>query len=248
MAWVHGASADDSCGSGVGGGGRHIYWLNGMAGTGKSTIARTIARRCSDAGRLGASFFLLHGGRELETARTFITSIAVQLAQRAPALRKNICRTLCCAHGDIAEQMLSDQWRQLVLRLCARLATASAKTVSGSRLLSQIMPLVVVVNALNECTDATEVEFVLQLLSEPSALAVAQLLIFLTSRPELVICHRLLSLTERECWRLILHRIDPSVVDSDIALFFQHSLSIVKGERALPSAWPGYERLHQLVQ
>lgn len=36
-----------------------MFWLNGMAGTGKSTIARTIARKLHDQGRLGASFFSL---------------------------------------------------------------------------------------------------------------------------------------------------------------------------------------------
>ena len=36
-----------------------IFWLNGMAGTGKSTIARTVAREICSQGRLGASFFFL---------------------------------------------------------------------------------------------------------------------------------------------------------------------------------------------
>lgn len=31
---------------------RHIFWFNGMAGTGKSTIARTIAQTLKDNGRL----------------------------------------------------------------------------------------------------------------------------------------------------------------------------------------------------
>jgi pantothenate kinase-related protein Tda10 len=35
-----------------------IFWLNGMAGTGKSTIARTVAQTFHDQGRLGASFFV----------------------------------------------------------------------------------------------------------------------------------------------------------------------------------------------
>src|SRR5579859_4063060 len=34
-----------------------IFWLNGMAGTGKSTIARTVARTCDSRKQLGASFF-----------------------------------------------------------------------------------------------------------------------------------------------------------------------------------------------
>jgi hypothetical protein len=37
-------------------------WLNGLAGTGKSTIARTVARRYFEQKRLGASFFFSRGG------------------------------------------------------------------------------------------------------------------------------------------------------------------------------------------
>jgi len=34
-----------------------IFWLNGMAGTGKSTISRTIAQELAEKKRLAASFF-----------------------------------------------------------------------------------------------------------------------------------------------------------------------------------------------
>ena len=34
-----------------------IFWLDGLAGTGKSAIARTVAERCDAVGDLGASFF-----------------------------------------------------------------------------------------------------------------------------------------------------------------------------------------------
>ncbi|BAE55954.1 unnamed protein product [Aspergillus oryzae RIB40] len=37
--------------------GECIFWLNGMAGTGKSTIARTVAQSLREKGLLGASFF-----------------------------------------------------------------------------------------------------------------------------------------------------------------------------------------------
>src|ERR1700742_1938279 len=37
--------------------GKSIFWLNGMAGTGKSTVSRTIARSLKKKGQLGASFF-----------------------------------------------------------------------------------------------------------------------------------------------------------------------------------------------
>ena len=37
--------------------GQCVFWLNGLAGTGKSTIAQTFAEMAFAEGRLGASFF-----------------------------------------------------------------------------------------------------------------------------------------------------------------------------------------------
>src|SRR5262245_1192451 len=44
--------------------GKPIFWLSGMAGTGKSTIARTIAQLFTDQHQLGASFFFKRGEGE----------------------------------------------------------------------------------------------------------------------------------------------------------------------------------------
>jgi hypothetical protein len=65
-----------------------IFWLNGLAGTGKSTIARTVARRYFEQKRLGVSFFFSRGGGDVGHAAKFFTSIAVQLAYNAPSLRR----------------------------------------------------------------------------------------------------------------------------------------------------------------
>ena len=61
MEW--GTSRRDKC----------IFWLNGMAGTGRSTIARTVARAFYDQGRLGASFFFSRGRRDLVEADNFFS-------------------------------------------------------------------------------------------------------------------------------------------------------------------------------
>ncbi len=71
-----------------------------MAGTDKSTIA---ARRLLDEGRLGASFLVLRGGGELETARKRATTIAVQPAQNSAALQQHICAAVA-AHPTIAQE------------------------------------------------------------------------------------------------------------------------------------------------
>jgi hypothetical protein len=69
---------------------RCIFWLNGLAGTGKSTIARTVARRYVELERLGASFFFSKGGGDVNHAGKFFTSLAMQLASNVPPLQQHI--------------------------------------------------------------------------------------------------------------------------------------------------------------
>src|SRR5947209_8791466 len=82
---------------------RCIFWLNGMAGTGKSTIARTIAREYYNQKRLGASFFFSRGTEDRSHAGKFPTTIAVQLAQVSSSLKECIC-TAAAKQNDIANQ------------------------------------------------------------------------------------------------------------------------------------------------
>jgi hypothetical protein len=217
---------------------KRIYWLNGMAGTGKSTIARTVARRCHDEGRLGASFFFSRGGGELETARMFVTSIAAQLASKPGLLRKHICDAVA-AHPKIATKSLSDQWKELVLRPLSRLDAAAGEPP---------LPLVVIIDALDECSDEREIEFVLRLLSETSGLGVLRLRIFLTSRPEILIREGIQDIPEAQRQHLILHRIDQEVVDHDIRVFLEQRLGKIIRRRPSRSAGPSGDTLQQLVE
>jgi hypothetical protein len=87
--------------------------LNGLAGTGKSTVSRTITSRYNEQRRLRASFFS-KGGGDVSHAGKFFTSLAVQLAFNVPSLRQYICEAIT-KRSDIASLSLSEQWRQLVL-------------------------------------------------------------------------------------------------------------------------------------
>src|SRR5438477_1558060 len=66
--------------------GKCIFWLNGMAGTGKSTISRTVAQSFADEGLLGASFFFKRGEGDRGNATRFFTTITAQLVAKVPAL------------------------------------------------------------------------------------------------------------------------------------------------------------------
>ncbi|KAJ2901564.1 hypothetical protein MKZ38_001697 [Zalerion maritima] len=67
-----------------------IFWLSGMAGTGKSTISRTVARAFSGKQRLGGSFFFKRGDGDRGKAAKFFTTIAAQLVLDDPALAVQI--------------------------------------------------------------------------------------------------------------------------------------------------------------
>jgi hypothetical protein len=66
--------------------GKCIFWFNGMAGTGKSTISRTVAQSFADDGKLGASFFFKRGEGERGNASRFFTTIAAQLVRTVSAI------------------------------------------------------------------------------------------------------------------------------------------------------------------
>jgi len=53
--------------------GKRIFWLCGKAGTGKSTIARTVAKKLDDDSLLGASFFFQKGPCRPKSCETFVS-------------------------------------------------------------------------------------------------------------------------------------------------------------------------------
>ncbi len=244
MAWVRGGGSSGESQSASAGVGPHIYWLDGMAGTGKSTIARTVARRCADEGRLGASFFLARGGGELASPRKLVMSIAVQLAQHSPALRQHICDAVA-AQPTIASKTLHDQWKQLVLRPLQKLNSAADDERQPA---ADAASLVVVIDALDECSDEREIGFVLRLLSETPGFALVQLKIFLTSRPLVSIREGMCDIPLEQQQHFILHHIEEAVVNSDIRVYFEHSLGRFTRKRQLPTEEDERDVLRELVE
>ena len=224
MAWADGH--DERC----------IFWLNGMAGTGKSTVARTVARAYYEQERLGASFFFSRGGGDVSHAGKFFTSIAVQLANKSPPLRRYICEAIA-AHSDIASQAFRDQWIQLILRPLSKLAADSLQP-----------SLILVVDALDECEGENDIRKILQLLAEARALKTVRLRIFITSRPEIPIRHGFYDIPEAEHQDFVLHNISPSIIEHDISIFLKSELEAIRREHALPSDWPGEHIIERFVQ
>ncbi|KAI5856232.1 WD40-repeat-containing domain protein [Tricharina praecox] len=208
-----------------------IFWLNGMAGTGKSTIARTVAGKWASERRLGASFFFSRGEGYLARASRFFTTIAYQLARSglAPAVREAIC-----AYPDIPRKNMSEQWKHLILEPLSQP--------------SQMQSLILVIDALDECDDEADVEQILGLLSQAKSLTPVRLRIFVTSRPETPVRYGFQDIQEATRQEFVLHNVANAIIDQDIYVFLLHELSRIQKRRRLSNEWPDREKLHRLVQ
>jgi len=215
---------------------RCIFWLNGLAGTGKSTIARTVAREYFEKGRLGASFFFSRGGGDVDHAGKFFTSIALQLAHNVPPLQRYISEAVV-ERSDIASLSLQDQWRRLVLRPLLKLDCKSCP-----------FSYILIVDALDECDDDNNIRAILRLLAEAQSLETVRLRIFMTSRPEIPIRHGIYQLPEAEHHDFVLHNISPSIIDHDISIFLEYNLRLIGQERCLDPGWPGQQVIKCLTQ
>jgi len=145
-----------------------IFWLNGMAGTGKSTISCTIARELAEKKRLAASFFFTRGRKDVSHSGMFFTTIAAQLAISLPVLRASISDAID-NNAHIFEQGPREQWNQLILNPLKSSPTQSIQ-------------LVVVIDALDECDSMQDIQLILQLLEEAKDLATVRIKIFVTIR------------------------------------------------------------------
>jgi hypothetical protein len=213
-----------------------IFWLNGLAGTGKSTISQTVASKYSKEGTLGASFFFSKDGGDVRHAGKFVTSIAVQLANNIPALKRSICDAIT-EHSDISSRSLRDQWHRLVLGPLSKLNGNDGH-----------FSCILVIDALDECEDENDIRIILKLLAETQPVETVQLRAFLTSRPEIPIRNSFKQIPIAQHKGCILHDISRSTVDHDIRILLQNDLRIIGEEQFLDLDWPGEHIIKRLVQ
>ncbi|KAF8430237.1 hypothetical protein EV426DRAFT_708390 [Tirmania nivea] len=210
-----------------------IFWLNGIAGTGKSTISRTVATELASKERLAASFFFSRGRGDISHAGKLITTIAAQLAHSLPILRSSISDAIN-KNLDIFQQGLRQQWKHLILD---PLRNAPAQSIQ----------LVVVIDALDECDSMNDIQLILQLFAEAKDLQTIRLRIFVTSRPETPILLGFRKLPGGVYQNFILHEIPLCIVNDDISTFFQQKLAQVKKEHKLKTPWPDEQTIQLLV-
>jgi hypothetical protein len=220
-----------------------IFWLNGMAGTGKSTISRTVAQNFADNGDLGASFFFKRGEGDRGHAGLLIATIATQLVQKLPSLAPHVQNAIEADPG-ISRKALKQQFETLVLQPLRKIRTDPQKS---SR-------IVIVIDALDECDREEDVKIIIRLFSQVKHITSVQLKFYLTSRPELPIRLGFEDISGKYKG-LALHQIPEPVVKDDISVFLEHELAMIRDDynksvpqnRQLPADWPGQSNVQSLV-
>ena len=214
-----------------------ILWLNGLAGTGKSTLAQTIARRCKKEDRLGASFFCARFGGRSDVKLIFPT-IAHQLASLSEEFRGALV-SAAQKNPDIHLHRPADQLETLIVEPLKRAAAAGAP----------IRDKVVIIDALDECRDSAPVSVILTALSQHIE-SLEGLQIVVTSRPEDHINQGFLRGVLRDkAHSFRLNDLPPEVVHADIKAYLEYQLRGLASRNPLlqdSPDWPGDEIIERI--
>ncbi|CCO36997.1 hypothetical protein BN14_11147 [Rhizoctonia solani AG-1 IB] len=188
----------------------NIYWMNGMAGTGKTTIAYTFSESLKARKTLGASFFCSRASGECRDVGRIIPAIAYQLARYSRPFQVTLTHILG-NDPDIGTQTITHQFERLIKE---PLASVKNAIPTG---------LVIVIDALDECSNTEGVGMMLDMLFRMATSL--PLKFFVTSRPEPSVHSRVLAQPDQTRQLFILHEIESSLVRADIEVYLREELS-----------------------
>ncbi|KAF7970337.1 hypothetical protein HWV62_24368 [Athelia sp. TMB] len=210
---------------------QNVLWLHGAAGLGKSTIATTIADHFGGLHRQGA-FLLFDRNTPFESApERVMSTLAFQLAQNNAAIRLAVSVAIRDRPGLVSD-LVEAQFKSLLLDPLF----IAAEHIEG--------PIIIVMDALDECGDVSSRRPLLELLSNDFSLLPPQFRILITSRPEHDIKCALAS-------RSHIHTIDLSTAsDADMQIYMRHGMRRIYENRRimdeLPEGW-GDAEIERLV-
>ncbi|EKM61838.1 uncharacterized protein PHACADRAFT_135777 [Phanerochaete carnosa HHB-10118-sp] len=207
-----------------------ILFLNSPAGTGKTTIAYTVAERCRAEGVLGASFFCSRLDTDCSRPSMIFTTIAYQLGLFCKPYKDRVAEIL---QKDplLVYSGVSHQFRELIMHPLAQLC-------------DNFPPCVVVIDALDQCPDHHAASEVVSALLKHGR-DLYRLRFFVTSCPE----HHIITSFDTPGYcnavgQPLVHKIglEPESVTADIERY----LTVVLSD--IPECWPGKASVVMLTQ
>ncbi|KAG8740896.1 hypothetical protein FRC10_003784 [Ceratobasidium sp. 414] len=189
--------------------GAKVYWMNGMAGTGKTTIASTLCSELETAHQLAASFFCSRELPDCRDATRIVPTISYQLARFSLPFQSALCETLA-NNPDASTRSIGVQFEKLIKEPLLRVK----ETIPDG--------VVVVIDALDECSDGVSAQLFLDALYRfTEGLSIR---FFVTCRPAQSFSKKLLSWNQTSRTLFHLHDIEQSVVRGDIEIYLRAEL------------------------
>lgn len=220
--------------------GKSIFWLKGMAGTGKSTISRTVAESFHEEGKLGASFFFKRGEADRNSVAMLFTTICAQLLVKIPSLIAHVEMAIN-SDPNLSDKSMGEQFEKFIYLPLSQIR----------RHLPQAPKLIIVIDALDEC--AQDGDTLLRLLSQTWNKWSPSLQIFITSRPEQQIRSGFADVPGNIRENIELHKIPQPIIKQDITTFLKYRFAQIqekytKDGWSLPFNWPGQDTMSVLVE
>ncbi|KAE9386283.1 hypothetical protein BT96DRAFT_981789 [Gymnopus androsaceus JB14] len=181
------------------------YWMSGMAGTGKSTIAMSICKALEEKQLLAGTFFCSRQIPECNDYRLIIPTLAYQLARFSRTFAKFLGKVLD-ENPDLPSKKPDILIKELLIE--------PWKAVTKSGKMGAHMP-VIVIDALDECENVLSA--LKPLISAIQKRQMPGLKFFLTSRPEI-------QQTNSQIQEFILHNVEDSLVQKDIYTYLESEL------------------------
>lgn len=212
-----------------------LLWLHGPAGSGKSSIAASLADHLHHRKHLAASFFCKQNSSvpSLSDPCCVMSSLIHQFAMFCKPFGKLVVQALQ-NDRDLANAPVDLQFDDLLVKPLQQL--------SESYFMAPSCPFVMVIDGLDQCGDDDTRQLLLLCIQKMSGL-VDWLKIIVTSRPNI----------ESSFMRPLMHYIreydlsDKDALD-DIIIYTEHCMGDVAQKHNLDAGWPGTEKQLALAQ
>jgi hypothetical protein len=212
---------------------QQVLWVHGLAGSGKSTLSTTIANSLQERGRLGAFMFFNRGVEERSRSSNIIRTLAYQLAMFHSRIAAAVAASIEIT-PRVAQSPLHIQFAHLLVKPLASLPMTEA-------------PIVIVLDALDECGGADDRKALLAILAAESLHLPQFIRIIITSRTERDIRTAFISKPHIHVLELDLSSEQNT---KDISLFLcsrMEDIRVANDSLPLAHGWPGDSTISALV-
>lgn len=209
----------------------NLFWLHGPAGTGKSTVSRTMAEMFAVKYQLAASYFFSRSRQGNSELSHFFPTLASQVAEHIPEYKTHLRKAL----HDVSNEALVSKSpaAQFELLFTKVLGDPSLKPLL-------IPPQLIIIDALDEFAQQDRIWELLKPLSELGSNASFRLCVLLTSRNTVEIDEAFGELADATFQSLNLHREYSEESRADIEAYLSAVFEQL-GSRTAPgnlSPWP----------